>query len=194
VSADRRSELIVRVEGERTLLCSPGVGYFSGAPARDAVLCAGAGAGVLTTLAVPVRLLVPEGVRGIVLSKPPRRMREPVQYGQVLCELGPLEAAASSASGALSGAQAHDGELVVHAPQSGRFYHRSAPGEPALCEVGRELTAGTPIGLIEVMKTFTQVVYRAERGLPARARVVRVLATDGGDVDEGAPLLIVAAE
>jgi biotin carboxyl carrier protein len=61
-----------------------------------------------------------------------------------------------------------------------------------MCELGRELEPGTPIGLIEVMKTFAQVVYRAERGLPARARIVRVLARDGADVDEGAPLIAVA--
>ena len=43
---------------------------------------------------------------------------------------------------------------VVLAPQSGRFYHRPSPGEPAFVEVGGELSPGAPIGLIEVMKTF----------------------------------------
>jgi biotin carboxyl carrier protein len=196
VSAREALELVARVEGGRTLLCSPGVGYFSGALAESAFASGGESAGRLATLSRQVRLVVPEGVRGVVLSKPPRRTREPVQYGQVLSELGPLEAAGGRAAAATLAAAAaahgHDAELAVRSPQSGRFYHRSAPGEPVLCEVGRELDLGTPLGLIEVMKTFTQVVYRAERGLPHRARVVRVVAPDGGDVDEGGTLLVVA--
>jgi hypothetical protein len=40
-----------------------------------------------------------------------------------------------------------------------------------------------------VMKTFTGVPYRPGGSLPARARVVSVLAGDGEDVVEGAQLL-----
>jgi hypothetical protein len=39
------------------------------------------------------------------------------------------------------------------------------------------------------MKTFSTVPYRASKGLPARARVVRWLAADGGDVQKGDPIL-----
>lgn len=180
-------------EGARIQLCSPGVGWFSGALAAGSLLSPGQAAGVLTTLAVGTRLLVPEEARGIVLGSPPRRLREPVQYGQVLYELGPLAGLHENAPGAGPGAESHDGELIFRSPQAGRFYHRSAPGEPALCAAGRELEQGTPIGLIEVMKTFTQVFYRPERGLPARAKIVRVLVPDGADVEEGAPLLVVSA-
>jgi hypothetical protein len=35
------------------------------------------------------------------------------------------------------------------------------------------------------------VIYRAEKGLPARAKIVRVVARDAGDVDEGAVLIVV---
>jgi hypothetical protein len=42
------------------------------------------------------------------------------------------------------------------------------------------------------MKTFTQVVYRADGVLPERARAVRWLAADGSDVNEGDPLLEIA--
>jgi len=39
------------------------------------------------------------------------------------------------------------------------------------------------------MKTFTQLVYRAENGLPPRARVTRVVVPDGGEVKDGGVLL-----
>ena len=191
-------ELLFVEEAGRMRLGSPGVGEFSHARAAGSILAPGDEAGVLTTLGVPVRLIVPEGARGLVLSKPPRRTREPVQYGQTLYELGALELDGESAlpSGHHGHARAAstagiNGELVVPAPQAGRFYHKSAPGEPALCAVGRELENGAPIGLIEVMKTFTQVIYRAERGLPARATIVRVIAPDAGDVEEGGGLIVV---
>lgn len=186
-------ELIARVEGERTLLCSPGVGLFSAALGASNLLSAGRPAGFLTTLQRRVTLLVPEGVSGIVRSKPPEKLHAPVQYGQVLYEVVALDLAHPDPTLAGAAQADHDGELTLRSPQSGRFYHRSAPGEPTLCEVGREVQVGTPIGLIEVMKTFTQIVYRAERGLPPRATILRVLAKDGSDVEEGAALIVVRA-
>ncbi len=193
MSGSESFELIVRVEGERTLLCSPGVGLFSAALPTASLVSPGQSAGVLATLDRRMRLVVPQDVRGVIHSKPPDRLHAPVQYGELLYQVVALDVAHVDA--VLPGA-AHaqaGGELVLRSPQSGRFYHRSAPGDPALCEVGRELEVGTPTGLIEVMKTFTQVVYRAERGLPARAKILRVVAKDGADVDEGAVLLVVEA-
>ena len=149
-------EMIVRLEGERVLLCSPGVGLFSGALPESSAMVAGQGAGVLITLERRAQLIVPDGVQGIVRSKPPARLRDPVQYGQVLYEVSAMESV-SQATPRANGPRAElNGELLLRSPQSGRFYHRTAPGEPTLCEVGRELEIGTPVGLIEVMKTFTQ--------------------------------------
>lgn len=191
MSAEGSIELIVRIDAGRTQLLSPGVGIFSAALRESTIVAPGQFAGVLATLDKRTRLVVPLEVHGVVCSKPPVKLRAPVGYGQVLYELtaaGPAEAPAAEkiAARAESG-----GDLSLRSPQSGRFYHRSTPGEPSLCEVGRELEIGTPIGLIEVMKTFTQVIYRAERGLPTHARIVSVIARDGADIDEGAALILV---
>ena len=56
-------------------------------------------------------------------------------------------------------------------------------------EAGSELRAGSVVGLIEVMKTFTHLAYAPAASLPANARVARVLVGDGDEVTEGDPLL-----
>ena len=52
---------------------------------------------------------------------------------------------------------------------------------------------GQPVGMIEVMKTFTHVHYETQGNLPARARVLRVVPEDGAEVSEGDPLLEIEA-
>jgi biotin carboxyl carrier protein len=86
-----------------------------------------------------------------------------------------------------------DDALVLRSPQSGRFYQRPAPGEPQFVVAGGEIAEGTPVGLIEVMKTFTHVVYRASSSLPPRARLKRFIAGDGADVRQGDVLIEIEA-
>ena len=182
----RRIEFSVEREGERVKLLSPGVGTFSQARRDGQLLSSGESAGVLTTLGASCALIVPEGVAGVIVSTAPERVLAPVEFGAVLYELAPLSAGAAAASSASSASAAQG--LVFRSPSAGRFWQRSAPSEPALANVGDELTPGKPLGLIEVMKTFTQVGYATTGGLPARARIVRVLVQDGAEVSERAPL------
>lgn len=203
----RRELLCMELAGgdAHARLASPSVGYFRCLAETGALLSPGQVAGRLTTLGVVCDLVVPKNIwgaadgdasatlGGIVRSIPPKRTQEPVAYLQVLFELSRVEtdafrvgAGSTDKSPATAGAPSRPG---LRSPQTGRFYHRGAPGEPSMCEVGRELVAGTPIGLIEVMKTFTQVVYQPGPGLPERARILRVLARDGADIDEGAVLI-----
>jgi len=67
-------------------------------------------------------------------------------------------------------------------PLPGIFYRRPSPDQPAFKEVGDMVAAGDPVGLVEVMKTFTQV--------PAEAagRLVRFLVDDEAEVMAGEPL------
>ena len=54
-----------------------------------------------------------------------------------------------------------------------------------LVKAGDEVESGTAIGLVEIMKTFTQVAYAPTAGLPARAKVLEVL--HGGPKQQGRP-------
>jgi len=171
----------------RVRLVAPGVGYLTCALERGAALAPGQAAGVLLRLGRETTLVVPAGAHGIVVSARPERLHHPVGYGDLVLELDP--SGVSAADGHADAAHATSGGLVVHATQSGRFYRRAAPSHPAFVAVGALVEVGTPLGLIEVMKTFSHVVYRPTGGLPARARVTRVLAEDGADLEVGTPLL-----
>jgi biotin carboxyl carrier protein len=180
-------------DGQRRLL-SPGVGLFTGATPPGRVLTPGEEAGQLIVLGRAVTLVVPPGVAGVVRSAAPERVHQPVGWGTVLYELEDLGAGATLTAEESGVQEPGVTGPVLRAPQTGRFWHRSSPGEPPMVEPGALLSEGAAVGLIEVMKTFTQVPYRATGGLPKRARVVQVLAGDGEDVAEGAPLIEVEPE
>ena len=182
-------ELRVQRDGDRVRLCSPDVGLFTDGRASGQVLVPGEDAGALLVLGRAVRLVVPEGVQGRVASAAKERVHAPVGYGDVLYELEPLSAADAARATAANGASTSSGALVLRSPQSGRFYHRPAPGETAFASGGSVVSDGQPVGLIEVMKTFTHVVYRASAALPREAKVARYVAADGAEVRSGDALI-----
>ena len=54
-------------------------------------------------------------------------------------------------------------EYAVFSPLPGIFYRQPAPEMPSFADVGDEVQAHTVIGLIEVMKQFTEV-YAGQSG------------------------------
>ena len=193
-------EMLASREGEKLRLLSPGVGWFTAAVPTGGVLVPGQAAGSLLTLGHASTLIVPADAHGVVTSASPASSRSPVGFGEALYEL----AAVSGTSAAVlapprADESARTGSLVLRSPQTGRFYHRPSPGDPAFVSAGSIVEDGRPIGLIEVMKTFSHVLYLstgglstggpATCGLPKRARILRMLAGDGADVKQGAPLL-----
>lgn len=168
---------------------APAPGWFHLLVAPDHLIAPGDVIGELEILGRTVRITAPR-VHGIVklATKAPALARRPVNYGEVLFRIATDVAIGASTSGAGSTAQATDAGLVFRAPTSGRFYGRPTPDKPAFVEAGRELTAGTTICLLEVMKTFHRVTYGGA-DVPARAKVRDVLVQDGADVNQGDPLL-----
>jgi biotin carboxyl carrier protein len=178
-------EMLVVNEGEVVCLAAPEVGLFTRALSRGSIVSVGETAGVITALGRHYELVVPEGAVGVVANDPPDLVRKPVGYRDVLYRLAPIGGIATSAAKPGAGARASTNELVMRAPQSGRFYHRPAPSEPPFVALGAVVADGQPIGMIEVMKTFSHVLYRASGTMPKRARVARWIAGDGADVKSG---------
>lgn len=184
----RKRELLLEKKGDRILLKCPGVGLFTLCSPPGWLLSPGEPAGVVKSLEVPYQLVVPEGAVGRVVSQRPPLVHQPVGFGDVLYELEPItaeDAAALEQAADVSGASGN----VVTAPHAGRFWHRPSPDEPSFCEVGTLLEEGRTVGLIEVMKTFTHLPYRAAGNLPTKAKITRVLVGDGDEVEEGQALV-----
>lgn len=184
----QKLEFLVAKAGDRVKLTSPEVGLFTCALDRGQLLTAGTPAGIVRSLGRSFELVVPPGVAGRIVTDKPERVHKPVGYGTALYELEPLDTTSSVVDEAVLG-DAPKGAPAFRTPYSGRFWHRSTPQDPAFVEVGTVIEAGHTIGLIEVMKTFTHLTYTPGADLPARARVMRVCAPDGGEVTEGDALL-----
>lgn len=187
-------ELQVERLGDRIRLRSPEVGILAGALPAGSILAPGQLAGTIETLGRARQLVVPEDVSGTIVSEPPALTRAPLGYGDVVYEIEPIAAGSERASRAPAAApvarsSSDSRALVLPSPQAGRFYHRPAPGDPPFVEIGAIVEEGAPVGMIEVMKTFSHVSYHASGSLPRRAKVLRAIAADGADVKRGDPLL-----
>ena len=182
-----KTQLLLHKNGDKNELRAPEVGLFTCALAPGSLVGPGQVAGVILTLGKPTTLVVPDGVSGRITSPLRDRVQAPVGYGETLYELAPV---GESEAGESAGEQAQqDSGLILRSSQAGRFYHRAAPDDAAYVEVGGELQEGQVVGLVEIMKTFSQVQYSAQGGLPARARVVRFIAGDGVEVRQGDALI-----
>ena len=71
---------------------------------------------------------------------------------------------------------------TIAAPLPGTFYRRPTPDQPPFKNEGDSVAVGETVGLIEVMKTFTQVT--AEEG----GRISRFLVENEDAVMAGDPL------
>jgi acetyl-CoA carboxylase biotin carboxyl carrier protein len=183
-----RLELLLSRQGDVLRLSSPEVGLFTRAIERGAVLVPRSSAGVLLSLGRTFELAVPAGAGGRVRNDPPDALLAPVGYGTLLYELEPLGADAPIAERLDAAPGAGATGLAFRAPCSGRFWLRPSPQDPLFVGVGDMVEDGRTLGLIEVMKTFTHVVYRSGGELPARARVARSCVADGSEVEDGTAL------
>lgn len=75
-------------------------------------------------------------------------------------------------------------ELKSHLP--GTFYRRPSPEEPTFKEAGDTVAVGDVVGLVEVMKTFSEL--KADRA----GTIVRFLVDDEEPVTAGQPVVEIA--
>lgn len=185
-------KLATRHDGTAALLC-PSVGQWRGAPEIGAVVVPRQSLGELETLGVVTLLRAPAMAMGIVLEAHGARdgrASRPVQYGQELLVLEWTGAARGLVAMAQrhAGGRAAQGTLVFRTPTSGRYYAKPGPGRAPFVKVGDVIEEGQSVALLEVMKTFNRLQYGGET-LPERARVTRIVAVDGTDLEPGDVLL-----
>jgi acetyl-CoA carboxylase biotin carboxyl carrier protein len=120
-----------------------------------------------------------------------------VEYGQLLFRLTPVGAAAASADpgqqaalGQPAGEQLAADTRAIVSPTDGVFYRKPSPDAPPFVEVGSRVRKGQAVGLVEVMKTFNQILYDGPN-VPQRAEVVEIRAGDAEEVGVGQILIVV---
>jgi acetyl-CoA carboxylase biotin carboxyl carrier protein len=73
--------------------------------------------------------------------------------------------------------------VAISAPMVGTFYRSPKPGEPAYVEAGDVVAPGDPVGLVEVMKLFTELKSEVA------GKVARIDADNSALVEFGQPLI-----
>jgi len=175
-------------DGGSSQLLAPSVGVFTPSVREGALVSAGESVGTIDVLGVLRELIVPVGVTGRIISRVGGgRSRVPVQYGDSLLTVSTVTIAGVAETSAIGGFERH-GELCFVAPMSGRFYSRPSPTEAAFVVAGDIVHRGRTVGLLEVMKTFNRLVYKGD-GLPERAKVEKVVPSEGDDVVRGDVIL-----
>ena len=192
-----QAEMVVGKDPENEsglVLESPAVGLYDSAPMVGEVVVGGSRAGVLTSLGRRIDLVVPKGVTGRVAEACLTTHRDPVEYGQVLLRLVPVEAGddseASVSEAGPTNSGLPEGTLAVLSPPHGMFYRRPRPDEPQYVEIGQIVETGATLALVEVMKCFSAIVYGGP-DLPDRAEIVEVRADDGAEVGADEILFVV---
>jgi len=189
-----RFTLEVLLQGDPTagwVARSPAVGIWSDMPPSGSAV-EEAGAGMLTQAGRRFLLTLPAEVLGFVADGPADGLRErDVEWGQELFRITPRAGKGRRKTGAEPAATAtaaNSTRDVLIAPNDGVFYSRPTPDAAPFADLGTTVAAGQPIGLIEVMKTFNHVLFEGP-GIPASARVLEILVTDGQEVRAGDALL-----
>lgn len=191
--------LVARVDREddgRLKVLSPDVGWWSDHPDAGALVGPGSRVGSLDHLNRRCDLRLPEGVAGYVTGSLPRDRRVPVEYDQLLFLLAPVGTAEKERLEAHAGRGSHPaptglapGTWAIHSPTDGVFYRRPSAGARPFVEIGTRVRAGQPLGLVEVMKTFNQVLYGGP-GLPEEAEVAEIRCGDAEEVRAGQVLIV----
>ncbi|HXV74791.1 MAG TPA: biotin/lipoyl-containing protein [Candidatus Polarisedimenticolaceae bacterium] len=176
---------------------SPAIGWWCDPPHRGAWVGPGSSIGTIRRLNRRYRLVLPEGAAGRVAGAASTERVRAVEFGQLLFELAPVgesTGAVPSEDEALlghpPGAGLEPGMLAIVAPSDGVFYRRASPEAPPFVEVGARVRLGQPVGLVEVMKTFNQIVYDGP-AFPMEAEVLELRARDAEEVRAGQILLVV---
>ncbi len=112
---------------------------------------------------------------------------------QVMTQVAPASAPAPTAAPAPPAAAmdteadtdpaSHPG--AVTSPMVGTVYMQAEPGAPAFISVGKPVSEGETLLIVEAMKTMNHIPA------PSSGTVKRILVEDGAAVEYGAPLVII---
>ena len=176
-----------------TRVLAPGVGWWSDLPPQGALLGPGSVIGSLSQLNQSFRIVLPKGAAGGIAVEMPHKRALAVEYGQLLFRLTPvgeISMERSAAGGSAAGDEVAAGSGAIVSPTDGVFYRKASPDAPPFVELGSRIKPGQPIGLVEVMKTFNQILYDGP-GCTEEAEVIEIRCEDAQEVSAGQILVVV---
>ncbi len=194
-------KMAVRAEKDKSgiRILSPGVGYYSDPPRKGSHLMPGSTVGRLQVLNSLFELVLPDQVSGVVAIPEEGDYVMAVQYNQELLKLLPLNLKKETKG---TKHQSEDAEsiqedqlsqgTVIRAFTTGIFYRKPSPDSPPYVEEGQTIEKGQVLGLIEVMKTFTQIVFQGT-DQANQGKISKIFPPDNQEVKSGDPLFLISS-
>jgi acetyl-CoA carboxylase biotin carboxyl carrier protein len=114
------------------------------------------------------------------------RVARNVQIAAAVGVAAPVHAGGSAASApSVTAADVGKHPGAIKSPMVGTAYRSPQPGAPPFVEIGKRVSAGDPVLIIEAMKTMNQIPA------PKSGTIVAILVEDGQPVEYGEPLMVV---
>jgi acetyl-CoA carboxylase biotin carboxyl carrier protein len=126
-------------------------------------------------------LEIREGEESVRISRHSQTVAAPVAAPMTFAPPAPATAPEETAPNRASEARGH----VLKSPMVGTFYRAASPGAKPLAEVGKKVSVGDPVCIIEAMKMFNQI-ETDQSGV-----IVEVLAENGQPVEFDQPLFVI---
>lgn len=185
---------IVVGEGSSYEVLSPAVGYYQIQVKNEMPLAPGSEIGILRILNKRYSLKLPENISGKVLLNDDLDFTIPVGFKDKLFELdcSSFGATITSKESVEKKDEINvDDGYIIKAFTTGIFYRKPAPDSPPFIEVGKKVEKGKTLGLIEVMKSFNQIIFSGEENFN-HGIVKKIYAEDSQEVKTGDPLFLIS--
>ena len=172
---------------------SPAVGDFNILVSGGMPLQSGLAIGRMRILNRLYDVVLPQGVFGTVVLDQKVDFAYGVGFKDELFQLDRTAAIADGekpGNGPVKNGEAIGEGFVVRAFTTGIFYRRSSPDSPPFADVGSKVEKGKTLGLIEVMKSFNQIVFSGGDDFD-HGVVAKIFAEDAQEVKSGDPLFLI---
>lgn len=187
--------VITEKKGETISVRAPMVGIYGRMPVINSLVTEHSDLGRITSLRSEFQLVFPSPVKGKIIRLTHRDKMVRVEYGQELFQVETKIKSSSPskkkppASGTPQPAEG-DGH-TVRAFTTGIFYLKPSPDSPPFITKDQVIQKGKILGLIEVMKTFNQIVFQGIPGINVSDWIVReIFRGNGEEVKLGDPLFL----
>jgi biotin carboxyl carrier protein len=171
---------------------SPVVGLFHCCLLNRQPLAPGMKIGTLKILNTTYPLLLPHSIFGNAVIDANKDHVIAVEYGQTLFSIIRLaeDITQPGQGNQKNSIQEITSGNTINAFTMGIFYRKPSPDTPDYVKEGQQISKGTVLGLIEVMKTFNQVVFHGSENSDT-AKIKKILVSDSQEVKQGEALFII---